>query len=157
MYNGDVRLTSLRLNIAGYIFLGVKGMNNVNYLEMLPLSSIAKYAGGQPKNGLPFTGYPRQHPSEKNKIILVNDPFGPAPTVLEFKLEDVLFVADVPSAVNEAGEGVPLVKLWIRRGAHGVILEPFEVNDSVQFNSKVQEVRERFLQNRPKAGQPCNI
>ena len=127
-------------------------MNSASYLEMLPLSSIAKYAGGQPKNGLPFTGYPRQHPSEKDKLILVNDPLGPGPTVLEFKLEDVLFVEEIPSAVTEAGEGVPLVKLWIRRGAHGVILEPFEVNDPVQFTGKVREIRERFLQNRPRAG-----
>ena len=119
---------------------------------MLPLSSIAKYAGSQPKNGLPFTGYPRQHPSEKDKLILVNDPLGPGPTVLEFKLEDVLFVEEIPSAVTEAGEGVPLVKLWIRRGAHGVILEPFEVNDPVQFVGKVREIRERFLHNRPQSG-----
>ena len=127
-------------------------MNSANYLEMLPLSTIAKYAGGQPKDGLPFTGYPRQHPSEKDKLILVNDPLGPGPTVLEFKLEDVLFVEEIPSAVTESGEGVPMVKLWIRRGAHGVILEPFEVNDPVQFAGKVREIRERFLQNRPQAG-----
>jgi len=127
-------------------------MNSASYLEMLPLSGIAKYAGGQPKDGLPFTGYPRQHPSEKDKLILVNDPLGPGPTVLEFKLEDVLFVEEIPSPVTESGEGVPLVKLWIRKGAHGVILEPFEVNDPVQFAGKVREIRERFLQNRPQAG-----
>jgi hypothetical protein len=127
-------------------------MNSANYLEMLPLSSIAKYARGQPKDGLPFTGYPRQHPLEKDKLILVNDPLGPGPTVLEFKLEDVLFVEEIPSAVTESGEGVPLVKLWIRKGAHGVILEPFEVNDPAQFAGKVREIRERFLQNRPRAG-----
>ena len=101
-----------------------------NYLEMLPLSGIAKYTGAQPKNALPFTGYPQQHPSEKNKLILLYDPLGPSPTVMEFKLEDILLVEDIPSAVTEAGEGVLLVKLWVQRGAHGVILEPFEVNDS---------------------------
>lgn len=127
-------------------------MNSASYLEMLPLSSITKYAGSQPKDGLPFTGYPRQHPYEKDKLILVNDPLGPGPTVLEFKLEDVLFVEEIPSPVTESGEGVPLVKLWIRKGAHGVILEPFEVNDPVQFTGKVREIRERFLQNRPQAG-----
>jgi hypothetical protein len=127
-------------------------MNTPNFLEMLPLSSIAKYAGGQVKDGLPFTGYPRQHPSEKNKLILVNDPLGSGPTVLEFKLDDVLFVEEIPQAVTEAGEVAPLVKLWIRRGAHGVILEPFEVNDPVQFANKARDIRERFLQNRPQAG-----
>ena len=120
-------------------------MNNINYLEMLPLSSITKYTKGQVNDGVPFTGYPRVHPSDKCKLILVNDPLGIEPTVLEFKLDDILFVDDIPSAVTENGEGVPLVKLWVKRGAFGVILEPFEVNDPVQFADKVRAVKERIL------------
>jgi hypothetical protein len=127
-------------------------MNTANFLEMLPLSGIAKYAGGQPKDALPFAGYPRQHPSEKNKLILVYDPLGPNPVILEFRLEDVLFVEEIPQAVTEAGEVAPLVKLWIRRGAHAVIMEPFEVNDPVQFASKVRDIRERFLEPGLRAG-----
>jgi inorganic pyrophosphatase len=116
-----------------------------NYLEMMPLSGIAKYEGAQPKDTLAFDGFPRQHPSEKNKLILVHDPAGPIPTVMEFKLEDIMLVEDVPSAVTEEGEGIPLVKLWVRRGAHGVILEPFEVNNPIHFANKSMEIRERFL------------
>jgi hypothetical protein len=131
-------------------------MNSANFLEMLPLSGIAKYAGDRSKDGVPFTGYPRQHPSEKNKLILVNDPLGPGPVVLEFKLEDVLFVEEIPQAVTEAGEGVPLVKLWIRKGAPGMILEPFEVSDASHLAShlagKARELRERFLQSGPRVG-----
>ncbi|MCL2242865.1 MAG: hypothetical protein FWC03_00155 [Treponema sp.] len=112
-------------------------MNKNNYLEMLPLSGIAKYAKGQPKDGVPFFGHPRAHPSEKNKLILVNDPLGPNPAVLEFLFEDVMFVEEIPSAVTESGEGVPMVKIWIRRGAVGMILEPFEVDDNTQFAAKV--------------------
>ena len=126
-------------------------MNSMNYLEMLPLSSIAKYAKGQPGDGIPFTGYPRVHPSEKNKLILVYDPLGAEPVVLEFKLEDIIFVDEVPSAVTEAGEGVPMVKLWVRRGAVGMILEPFEVNEPAQLAGKVRAIKERILQNRPHA------
>ena len=99
----------------------------MNYLELLPLSSITKYSKGHPKDGVPFEGYPRAHPSDKSKLILVSDPLGEEPTVMEFNLEDVLFVEEIPSAVTEAGEGVPLVKLWIQRGSVGVKLEPFEV------------------------------
>lgn len=127
-------------------------MNSATLLEMLPTSGIAKYSGGRPKDALPFAGYPRQHPSEKNKLILVYDPLGSNPTILEFKLEDVLFVEDVLQAVTETGEGVPLVKLWVRRGARAVILEPFEVNDQVQFANKVRDIRERFAENRSQAG-----
>ena len=123
----------------------------MNYLETLPLSGIAKYAKGHPNDGVPFIGYPRVHPSEKNKLILVNDPLGNEPTVLEFKLEDIIYVEEVPSAITEAGEGVPMVKLWIQRGAVGIILEPFEVNDKVQPAVKVRAVKERIMQTRSQA------
>ena len=116
-----------------------------SYLEMMPLSGIAKYSGGKTKDAVPFAGYPRQHPSEKSKLILVYDPLGHNPTVLEFKIEDVHFIEEIPSVVTEDGEGIPLIKLWVRRGAHGVILEPFEVNNPVQFAGKSREIQERFL------------
>ena len=122
-------------------------MNSASYLEMLPLSGITKYAKGQSGDSVPFTGFPRVHPSEKNKLILVNDPLGPSPVVLEFILEDVMLVEEIPSAVTESGEGVPMVKLWVRRGAVGIIMEPFEVNDPVQFAGKVREIKERIAQN----------
>ncbi|MDR0641283.1 MAG: hypothetical protein LBG07_02355 [Treponema sp.] len=115
-----------------------------SYLESLPLSEIAKYAEGPPRDSVPFTGYPRQHPSEKGKLVLIFDPLGARPSILEFKIEDVLYVEELHSAVTQAGEGVPLVRLWIRRGAHGVIMEPFQVGDSVQFADKQEELRERF-------------
>jgi hypothetical protein len=127
-------------------------MNNINYLETLPLNEIAKCTGGPPKNTIPFTGYPRQHPSEKNKLILVHDPLGLYPMVLEFKIDDVLYVEEVHSAVTESGEGVPLIRLWVRRGAHGVLMEPFEVDEPVQFAQKHGDLRERFLKIRPGAG-----
>jgi hypothetical protein len=129
-------------------------MNKTNYLEMLPLSSIAKYPKSQPKNAVPFTGYPRVHHSlsdtnaEKNKIILVYDPLSAEPTVLEFMLEDILFVEEVPSAITEAGEGVPMIKLWVRRGAIGMILEPFEVDEPSKVTGKARAIKERILENR---------
>ena len=113
---------------------------------MLPLSGITKYAKGLHNDGVSFTGFPRVHPSDKTKLILVNDPLGSEPVVLEFKLDDILYVEEIPSAVTESGEGIPMVKLWVQRGAVGVILEPFEVNDPIQFASKVRAVKERIIQ-----------
>ena len=121
-------------------------MGPSSYLESLPLNKIAKYTGGPPKNALPFAGYPQQHPAEKDKIILIYDPLGGNPLVLEFKIDDILFVEETHSAVTESGEGVPLVKLWVRRGARGVILEPFEVDEPPRFAGKVRDIKERFRQ-----------
>ena len=116
-----------------------------NYLEYLPLNKIAKYQDGPPKNGIPFLGYPRQHPTENNKLILVYEPLGENPAVLEFKIDDILYVEDVPQAVTEKGEGVPLVKLWIRRGSHGMLLEPFEVDETINFLKVRRGQKGRFM------------
>jgi hypothetical protein len=124
-------------------------MDATSYLETLPLRNIAKYPEGPPKDTVPFTGFPQQYPSDKYKLILVNDPLGDNPMVMEFKLDDVLYAEEVHSAVTEAGEGVPLVKLWIRRGAKGIVMEPFEVQDPIRFVNKTSgigtEQRNRFL------------
>jgi hypothetical protein len=122
-----------------------------SYLESLPLNEITKYSKGPPKDGAAFTGYPRQHPAEKDKLILVYDPLGANPAIMEFLLDDVLYIEELHSAVTESGEGVPLVKLWVRRGARGVILEPFdvdEVDEPVKFIQKTEEFRKAFLRRR---------
>ena len=124
------------------------GVQNIpftgSYLEHLPLNKIAKYPDGPPKNGISFIGYPQQHRTEKNKLILVYDPLGDAPIILEFKIDDILYVEEVPQAVTEQGEGVPLAKLWIRRGARGIILEPFEVDESLHFLEIRRNQKEHF-------------
>ncbi|AEF85188.1 conserved hypothetical protein [Treponema primitia ZAS-2] len=125
-------------------------MSIISYLETLPLNEITKYTGGAPKDSVPFTGYPRQHPSEKNKFILLYDPLGDNPKIIEFKLEDILYMENIHSAVTESGEGVPLAKLWIRKGAHGVILEPFEVDDPLHFANKTKDLKERFFEAQPR-------
>jgi hypothetical protein len=126
-----------------------------SYLEYLPLHEIAKYPEGPPKNSIPFTGYPKQHPAEKDKIILIYDPLGANPAVMEFKIDDVFFIEEVHSAVTESGEGVPLIKLWIRKGARGVMLEPFEVDDPIKFIQKSREFRDAFLM--PGAGKQSAV
>ena len=116
------------------------------FLENLPVNEIAKYSKGPPKNGVSFTGYARQHPIEKDKIILIYDPLGANPMVMEFMLSDILFIEELHSAMTETGEGVPLIKLWIRRGAHGMFLEPFEVDEGIRFKETRREMKERFRQ-----------
>jgi len=120
-----------------------------SYLEYLPLNKIAKYHDGPPKDSVSFTGYPQQHPTEKNKLILVYDPMGENPALLEFKIDDILYVEDVPQAVTEKGEGIPLAKLWIRRGARGMLLEPFEVDESLNFLELRREQEGRFVNRQP--------
>lgn len=115
------------------------------YLEASPVNTIVRSSGRPPKNSIPFTGYPRSLPGEKDKILLVYDPLGINPQLMEFKTVDVLFVEDIPQAVTESGEGIPLVRIWVRRGARGVLLEPFEVDNPIQFINKSRDKQGRLL------------
>ena len=118
-----------------------------SFLSELPLNNIAKYSNVPLRDAVLFSGYPRQHPSDKTKLILVCDPLGLQPIILEFKMEDILFVEETHQAVTESGEGILMAKLWIRKGSHGMILEPFEVNDEIKISGKSQIIRERFIKN----------
>jgi hypothetical protein len=120
-------------------------MKDKYYLEASPANTIVKSQGRPPKNAVPFTGYPRSLPGEKDKILLVYDPLGVNPQLMEFKTGDVLFVEDIPQAVTEDGEGIPLVRIWVRRGARGVLLEPFEVDNPIQFVNKGKDKQGRLL------------
>jgi hypothetical protein len=120
-------------------------MSIASYLGTAPLFEIAKYSGGPPQDAVAFTGAPRQHPFELDKLILVFDPLGEAPAIMEFKLADVVYVEDLPSPVTERGEGFRLVKIWVHRGAFGVIHEPFEVQDPVRLMKNSKELHERVM------------
>ncbi|MFQ3547252.1 MAG: hypothetical protein SNJ56_02855 [Termitinemataceae bacterium] len=120
-------------------------MSIASYLETSPLFEIAKYTGTPPMDGVPFTGYPRQHPFEPEKLIFVLDPLGTHPTIVEFKLSDVLVVEDQPSVVTEQGESLKVVKIWVRKGAFGVIHEPFEVQDTPHFINTSRSLHERLV------------
>ena len=122
------------------------------FLSELPPNTIARYSKAPPGEAIPFSGYPRQHPSEKNKLILVCDPLGLQPVILEFKMEDVMFVEETHQAVTESGEGILMAKLWIRKGSHGMILEPFEVNEEIKISGKSQLMKERFTKNFQRPG-----
>ncbi len=115
------------------------------YIETAQLYEIEKYEGGPPKDAVAFTGAPRQHPFEKEKLILVNDPLGSSPSIMEFKLSDVVHVEDVPSPINERGEGLRLVRMWVRKGAFGIIHEPFEVQDPIRLMKDSSELHDRIM------------
>jgi len=122
----------------------MKAKEKFGSLESLPLNKIVKYSGSPPKNGAPFVGCAQQHRTDKNKLIMVHDPLGKNPALLEFKLSDILFVEELPQAVTELGEGVPMIKLWIAKGARGVILEPFEVDESINIIGIRNDHKKRF-------------
>ncbi len=97
------------------------------YLEAAPLNEIRRYKEMIPQDAVSFTGSPRKHPYEKEKMVLVRSQGGHNPLVLEFRLSDIMNVEEHASEVDDEGETLYLVTLWVRRGAPAVVHTPFEV------------------------------
>lgn len=78
---------------------------------------------------VPFTGTPRKHPYNKEKIILTADPFSTQPLHYEFNIEDIEGVEELPSQVTLEGQSVSMLRIWVRKGSIGVKSIPFIVED----------------------------
>ena len=104
------------------------------YLGTEPLHEVARYSarGGRAADNVGFTGAPRKHPYDAEKLILIADPFSAQTMFYEFRLQDVAHVDELPSLVTEGGETLPMVRLWVRKGSLGLRYEPFVVADTIQ-------------------------
>ena len=76
---------------------------------------------------VPYSGWPQQHPLDADKIILVADPFSSNTFYYEFDARDIGYVQDLPSIVTLDDQTLPLVRIWIRKGAVGIRCTPFRV------------------------------
>ncbi len=117
------------------------------YLGTDPLHEVARYSarGARTEDNVAFTGAPRKHPYDVEKLILICDPFSAQTMFYEFRLVDVAHVDELPSLVTEGGETLPMVRLWVRKGAVGLRYEPFVVADTIQdftLHSGRQSARE---------------
>ncbi len=78
---------------------------------------------------LPFSGSPRKHPHDPDRIILVADPFTPSTFYYEFKVKDIGFAEELASITNMEGESVPMARIWVRKKSVGIRSTPFMVED----------------------------
>jgi len=86
-----------------------------------------------PQDAVAFIGSARQHPYDKEKLLVIVDEGTDEAMLLEFRVEDVLSAENLPNPVTEKGESYSKVKLWIRRGVVGVRYEPFEVDTPLRY------------------------
>ena len=88
-------------------------MSIKKYLETLPLHEIKKYDRRQnySKTCIPFTGTPRKHPYDTEKMLLINNPYSSDTIFYEFRFSDIKGVDDLPSLLTESGESVKMVQV----------------------------------------------
>src|SRR4030042_2548402 len=103
------------------------------YLSTESLNEIIKYStfADYSKGHVSFSGAPKKHPYDKEKIILILDPFSAHTLFYEFCIADIAHVDELPQIVSEGGESLKMVRIWVKKGSFGVRYEPFVVEDTV--------------------------
>ncbi len=81
------------------------------------------------KEHVPFTGSPKKHPYDKNKIILIADPTTNNAFYYEFKTDDIAYAEELPTTVNINDETVLMIRIWIKKKSIGVQCTPFLVEN----------------------------
>ncbi|MFP4385110.1 MAG: hypothetical protein ACLFST_12325 [Spirochaetia bacterium] len=79
-------------------------------------------------HGVVFTGTPRKHPYDKEKIILIHAPLSSHIIFYEFRTADLMGIEEEANMVDENGVSLPMVKIWVRKGSTAVRFEPFKVD-----------------------------
>jgi inorganic pyrophosphatase len=103
------------------------------YLSTEPINELAKYStvADYSKENVSFSGAPKKHPYDNEKIILISDPFSTHTLFYEFRITDIVHVDELPQIVAESGESLKMVRVWVKKGSFGVRYEPFVVEDTV--------------------------
>ena len=114
-----------------------------NYLQETKKFEIQTYE--KPKDfsmlrdsHIAFSGAPRKHPYDPDKVILIVDPYSTKTFYYEFRADDIAYVEELPSMVNLEGKSITMVRLWIKKMSIGVRCTPFIVQET-GLTSKPEE------------------
>jgi inorganic pyrophosphatase len=81
------------------------------------------------KTHVSFSGSPKKHPYDPERVVLVADPFSTNNLFYEFTKEDISYVEELPNLVNQGGETITMVRVWVKKRSIGIRCSPFIVED----------------------------
>ena len=104
------------------------------HLQEIKKLEIQAYAKPKDNKALrhthvPFSGNPRKHPYDSDRVILIADPYSTNTFYYEFLADDISYVEDLPNVVNENGKTITMVRLWVKKMSVGIRCAPFIVQD----------------------------
>lgn len=103
-----------------------KVLDTVDKFEIQP---YIKKPGHMEKEGhIPFSGSPKKHPYDPDRIILIVDPFAANTFYYEFKIKDIGCAEELANITNIDGESVPMARIWVKKQSIGVQSIPFVVD-----------------------------
>jgi inorganic pyrophosphatase len=100
--------------------------------ENLELQKYVRTLEFDKKESSSFYGSPKKHPHDKNRVILVADPFSDNTFYYEFNIKDILSIEEQPSITNMEGESISMIRLWVRKKSVGFQCIPFIVGTVIK-------------------------
>ena len=103
-------------------------------LATISLHQIERYRGSKRKleqMAVAFSGT-LKNPRDPGKILLLNDPFSQQGFLYEFRAVDILYAEECPNLAMPDGSAVPIVRLWVKKGATALKIVPFHVQDTTE-------------------------
>ena len=82
------------------------------------------------KTHVSFSGSPKKHPYDTDKVILVSDPFSTNTLYFDFNKDDISYLEELPNLVNLDGETITMVSIWVKKMSVGIRCSPFIVEDT---------------------------
>ena len=82
------------------------------------------------KTHVSFSGSPRKHPYDSDKVILIADPFSTNNLYFEFNKDDISYLEELPNLVDLDGSAITLVRVWVKKSSVAVRCTPFIVQDT---------------------------
>jgi len=102
-------------------------------LELIARYQIEPYRSGPDRLrhvAVAFTGAPRKHRRDPDKLLLVSDPFSQQGFAYEFRAADIVFAEELASLAMPDGSTVAMARLWVRKGTTALRVMPFHVEDT---------------------------
>ena len=82
------------------------------------------------KTHVSFSGSPKKHPYDTDKVILVSDPFSTNTLYFDFNKDDISYLEELPNLVNLDGETITMVRIWVKKMSVAIRCSPFIVEDT---------------------------
>ncbi len=101
-------------------------------IDKFEIQTYKKSSHMDKKDHVPFSGSPKKHPWDPEKIILIVDPFTANTFYYEFNITDIGFAEELACMINIDGESVSMARIWVKKKSVAIQSTPFVV-DTIRF------------------------
>jgi len=99
-----------------------------NAIEKLKVKEIKEYNIDEASlDAICFIGTPFRNTGLKNKLLLSSSLHLKNNIFFEFDVKDIIKIEEIDKIVDNQGNSIPVIKIWVKKGSKALKHEPFIV------------------------------